>query len=104
MTNILEQNLIMEGLSETMKAVLVFFSVGIYCTNFQNMRHLLIHDIGIIHLFCLIANFMIPFKMKSQCTAMRGAMKCTCKRGVTATSRPIILRTSNFMLFHFVSY
>jgi len=91
MTNIFELNLIMEGLSETMKAVLVFFSVGIYCTNFQSMRHLLTLDIGIIHLFCLIANFMIPFKTKSQYTAKRGAMKCTCKRRVGATSLPIIL-------------
>lgn len=91
MTNILEQNLIMEGPSETMETVFVFFSVGIYCTNFQNMRHLLTLDIGIIHLFCLIANFMTTSKTKSQYTAMRGAMKCTCKRGVAATSRPIIL-------------
>ena len=81
----------MEGLSETIKAVLVFFSVGIYCSNFQNMRHLLNLDIGIIHLFCLIANFTIPSKMKSQYTTMRGAMKCTCKREVAATSRPILL-------------
>jgi hypothetical protein len=93
MINIVEQNLIMEGLSETLEAVLVFvfFSVGIYCTNFQNMRQLLTPDIGIIHLFCLIADFMIPSKKKSQYTTMRGAMKCTCKRGVAATSRPIIL-------------
>lgn len=91
MTNIMEQNLIMEGLSEKMKAVLVFFSVGIYCTNFQTMRHLLTPDIRIIHLFCLIANFMIPFKTKSQYKAMRGTIKCTRKRRVAATSRPIIL-------------
>ena len=56
MTNILEQNLIMEGLKETMKAVLVFFYVGIYCTNFQNKKHLFTIDIGIIHLLCLMAN------------------------------------------------
>jgi len=42
--------------------------VGIYCMAFLNTRHLLTLDIGIIHLFCLIANFMTPFKNKSQYT------------------------------------
>jgi hypothetical protein len=104
MTNILEQNLTMEDPSETMKTVLVFFSVVIYCTKFQNVRHVLTLDIGIIHLFCLIANFMITSKRQSQYTTMRCAMKCTCKRGVAATSRPVTLGTSNFTLVHGISY